>query len=256
MTGRAPQRRRPPARHAAPPRRRRRRSRLAGFLHASAVNGRLPAFLLAVGLSVLAGGFLFSADFTVRSVVVQGNALAYADSIVATSGALGQPLFRLDTEEVARRVAGHPAVASAEVSAEFPDRVVVRLRERVPVLAWQAGEQAVLVDQQGWVMALGFDPALPRVVQTAGDLPEVGTQLPPELVQAVQAVQERLGGRLTMIAYEPRLGLTAQLTEGRSVVLGGSERLPLKLNVLEAALSLPDRWSRLDLREPERPYYQ
>jgi len=256
MSERVSQRRYPPARHAAPPRRRRRRSRLAGFLHARAVHGRLPAFLLAVGLSVLGRGFLFSDDFVVRSVVVQGNALAFADSIVATSGALGQPVFRLDTEEVARRVAAHPAVASAEVRTEFPDRVVVRVQERVPVLAWQAGEQAVLVDQQGWVIALGFDPNLPRVVQTEGDLPRVGAQISPELIQAIQVVQERLGERLTMVAYEPRLGLTAHLTEGRTVVLGGSDRLPLKLNVLDAALSLPDHWSQLDLREPERPYYQ
>lgn len=245
-----------PLSRPAPARRRPRRSRLARFLRAGAVTGRLPAFLLAIGLSVLLAGFLFSADFTVRSVVVQGNALAYADSIVAASGALGQPLFRLDTEAVARRVAAHPAVASADVRAEFPDRVVVRLRERAPILVWQAGEQAVLVDRWGWAIASGYDPALPRVVQTEGERPRVGSQLPPALVQAVLAVHERLAERLTLVEYAPRLGLTVYLTEGRAVVLGDSDRLLLKLNVLEAALSLPDRWTRLDLREPERPYYQ
>lgn len=254
MTGRPPQPR--PRRRPAATRRRPRRSRLGGFLRAGAANGRLPAFLLAIGLSVLLFGFLFSDDFTVRRVVVQGNNLAYADSIVAASGALGQPLFRLDTEAIAERVAAHPAVASAEVAAELPDRVVVRLHERIPVVVWQRGDQAVLVDDFGWVMASGYDPELPRIVQTDGDLPEVGTQLPPKLIQATHAVRERLGSRLTLLEFAPKTGLTAHLEEGRSVVLGGSDRIPLKLNVLEAAMALPDRWTRLDVREPERPYYQ
>lgn len=236
--------------------RRPRRSRLGAFLRQSAVNGRLPALLLSIGLSVLTGGFLFSGDFSVRTVVVQGNSLAYADSVAEASGALGQSIFRLDTQEVAERVAAHPAVASVEVAAEFPNRIVVRLQERIPALVWQTGDQAVLVDERGWVIAEGFEPGLPRIVQVEGELPTPGTQLPPVLTAAVRAIEERLGERLAMLQYDRATGLAAQLTDGRSVIFGSTDRMPVKLAVVEAAESLEGPWTRLDVREPDRPYYQ
>ena len=231
-------------------------SRLGRFLRASAANGRLPAFLLSVGLTVLMFGFLFSHDFTVRSVVVRGNTSAYADSIVAASGALGQPIFRLDTDTVARRVAAYPAVAFAEVSAELPDRLVVQLHERTPVLNWQVGDKSVLVDDHGLVMAAGFDPKLTRIVQLQGTLPGVGTALPADLVAADRAIVDGLGKDVATVEYDRSTGLTARLTDGRDIVFGGSDRIPLKLNVARAALALPDPWMHLDVREPERPFYQ
>ncbi len=238
------------------PERRSRRARARTFARESIRNGRLPALLLSVGLAVLAAGFLTSSEFVVQRVIVQGNNLAYADSIVAASGALGQSVFRLDTEAVAQRVVAHPAVASAEVSTQFPDLVVVRLHERTPVLVWQTGQRAALVDQHGWVIAEGFDPKLPRVVQFQGNLPPVGRQVPPELVQAARVLGERLGPRLKTLEYDPSLGLVAHLADDRSVVFGTADRLPVKLSVLDAALGLAERWRRLDVREPDRPYYQ
>lgn len=202
-------------------------------------------------------GFLSSSDFDVRSVVVEGNTLAYADAIVSASGALGQPIFRLDTQEVARRVAAYPAVASAEVSARFPDRVVVQLHERVPVLVWQVGDAAVLVDAQGWVIAPGYEAKLPRVLQQGGKLPAAGTQLPGDLVQASAAITKRLGARLSALDYDTQAGLTAHLSDSRTIVFGSSDQMPLKLNVVDAVLSsIHDPWTKLDVREPERPYYQ
>lgn len=220
------------------------------------VTGRLPAFMLSVGLAVFAVGFLTSRDFVVRSVVVEGNQAAFAGSIVDASGALGQPIFQLDTAAVARRVASHPAVASASVSARFPDTIVVHLTERVPVLVWQVGERSVLADDHGWVIAEAYDAKLPRVYQPQGDLPAVGSQLPPERIQAALYITSQLGSALTSLQYDPTSGLTAQLSDSRAVVLGEADRLPLKLSVLDAALKLPDHWSRLDVREPDRPYYQ
>ena len=244
---------RPGARAAA---RRNRRQRFNGIVRRLIVTGRLPAFMLSVGLAVFTVGFLFSGDFVVRSVVVEGTKAAFAGSIVDASGALGQPIFRLDTQEVARRVAAHPAVASASVSTRFPDTVVVRLTERVPALDWQVGTRAVEADDHGWVIAEAFDPNLPRIYQAQGDLPEAGSQLPVGIVQAALVVTGKLSDTLSSLEYDPATGLTAQLKNGRAVILGDADRLPLKLSVLDAALKLPDRWTRLDVREPNRPYYQ
>lgn len=233
----------------------RRGSSLIGFIQRIIASGRLPAFLLSVGLGVIAYGFLFSQDFVVRSIVVQGNSLALADSIVSTSKALDQQIFRIDTQAVARRVAALPAVASVEVSAELPDRLIVRVHERVPVIIWQAGDEAMLVDQHGWVVAKGGDQNLPRVLQSEGNSPVVGSRIEPELVQAVQTVNERLGPQLMALEYDQTTGLTADFSDGHIAILGTPDKLPVKLNVLDAAMSIQDQWHRLDLREPDRPAY-
>jgi cell division protein FtsQ len=237
-------------------RRKPRRSRARGYFKAVSVNGRLPAFLLSVGLSVLVFGFLFSSDFPVRVVVVEGNKVAYADSIVERSGAMGQSVFTLDTGEVARRVAQHPAVASADVHAELPDTIVVKVTERIPVLVWQTGDQAVLVDEHGGVIATGDDKSLPRVIQTSGKGPIPGDQLPADIVQAATYLTKQMGSSLSALGYDSTTGLTAQLSNGRTVVLGSGDRIPLKLSVMSAALKMSEQWSRLDVREPDRPFYQ
>lgn len=237
-------------------RRRTHKTRLGDFLRAGAANGRLPAFLLSVGLSVFVFGILFSSDFTVDTVVVEGNKATYADSIVAQSQVLGAQIFRLDTTDVARRVTAHPAVASADVSARFPGKVTIRLTERVPALVWQVGDRAVLVDEFGWVIAEGNDPALTRIFQRQGNLPPPGTRISAETIQAARFLFERLGPSLASLEFEETNGLSAILNDGRSVVIGEAERVPLKLSVLNAALGLANHWTRLDVREPDRPYYQ
>lgn len=237
-------------------RRRPRRARARGYFKSVSINGRLPAFLLSVGFSVLVFGFLFSADFPVRVVVVQGNKVAYADSIVERSGAMGQSVFTLDTAEVARRVAQHPAVASADVYAELPDTIVVNVTERIPTLVWQTGNEAVLVDERGGVIAVGDDKSLPHVRQTSGDSPVPGNRVPADIVQAASYLTKALGSSLTALGYDSTTGLTAQLSGGRTVVLGTGDRIPLKMSVVSAALKMPERWSKLDVREPDRPFYQ
>lgn len=236
----------------APPR----RGRLLAFIADTSASGRLPAFLLAVGLTVLLVAFLFSNTFNVRSVIVHGNQLTYADSIVGASGAIGTSVFRLDSQRVAERIAHYPAVASADVSIEFPDRVVIDVHERVPAMVWQVGDKAVLVDPDGWVIATGYDPKLPRVVQEKGTLPKVGSQFPAGIVSAVEAIRQQLGAKLATLAFDQQHGLTAYLADGRSVVFGSQEQVGLKLSVLKAAMALPDHWSKLDVSEPQRPYYQ
>lgn len=244
----------------APPGRSRRSARRSAgarvVFHTWVVTGRLPAFLLAVGLSVFAAGFLWSGDLLVRAVVVEGNKAAFADSIVAQSGALGQPIFTLDTAAVAQRVAAHPAVALAEVSTRFPDTAVIKLTERVPALVWQVGDRAVVADESGWVIAEAFDPGLPRIYQAQGDLPAPGSQLPAQAPQAAEAIGVRLGKSLASLQYDPLTGLSAQFRDGRQVIFGDADRLPLKLSVLDAALKLDVSWTRLDVRDPNRPYVQ
>lgn len=66
----------------------------------------------------------------------------------------GGNVFRLDTGPLEAALAALPAVASAEVSISLPDAaVVVRIEERVPVLAWQVGDERFIADPDGAIFA-------------------------------------------------------------------------------------------------------
>jgi cell division protein FtsQ len=231
------------------------RGRLRRYTAQLVRTGRLPALVLGAGLAVLLFGIVTSTDFTVQTVTIRGNSLAYADSVVAASGALGQPIFHLDTEDVATRVASHPAVASAEVSAVLPDQVIVRVVERTPALVWQTGDRAVVADQYGWVLAETYDPELPRVFQARGELPAVGSRLEADLVAAALTLYDTYGAEPT-IEYHQTRGITLHLTNEQVVVLGDAGRLPLKLAVVDAMRGQAGTWARLDVRDPDRPSYQ
>jgi cell division protein FtsQ len=218
-------------------------------------SGRLPALLVTLAGLLLLYGLLLSGDYVVASVVVEGARIGNPQEIAATSRAFGQPIFELNPDDAARRVARLPYVETASVRASFPDKVEIVVVERVPVVTWQVNGQAFLVDARGNVLLAGRAPDLPSAV-VEGDTPVVGGAVDQARVATVVAVREALGDRLDELRWTASDGLIAQLANGRVVVFGDAERIPRKLAVLETVASSPASWSVLDLREPDRPYYK
>lgn len=83
----------------------------------------------------------------------------------------GGNVFRLDTGPLAAALRALPGVADASVSVQLPDAaVVVRVEERVPVLAWQAGGTRYIADGQGVIFAtLADDGILPPGIAVIED---------------------------------------------------------------------------------------
>ncbi len=248
-----------PAKHRAresTPRRRRRSMSLRERTLDLVRTGRLPAFLLSVGLGVILFAFAVSDDFRVDTVVIRGNTIAYADSIVERSDAIGRSIFRVDTNEIANRVASHPAVATARIRAELPDRVIVEVTEREPAIVWQTGDQVVLVDEYGWVLAHGEADHVPRVVELEGSLPQPGAQIDPRKVAAAAFLLGELGSS-SVLEFDEIDGFVVHLADDeRVVMLGDPEDLPVKITALDAVRDMDVEWTRLDVRDPERPVYQ
>lgn len=127
-------------------------------------------------LGMLASGFLFT---FVTGPTAFG--LARTDLPVlqwtdpeAVRAALNVPdganVFRFDTAPLVAALRALPGVASAEVSVQLPDAVlVVRIDERVPVLAWQVGHTSYIADREGVIFAIvadgGTAPAGIAVIQ-------------------------------------------------------------------------------------------
>jgi len=83
----------------------------------------------------------------------------------------GTNVVQLDTAPLEAAVRTLPAVADAEVSVALPDAaLVVRIEERVPVLAWQVDDQRYIADASGAIFAIvDRDATLPTGVAVIDD---------------------------------------------------------------------------------------
>ena len=99
-------------------------------------------------------GATASSAFATRAIDVEG-ATWTSDGEVTRALAVDRDanLFALRTSELAARLTGLPAVASATVEVALPDRLRVVVVERTPILVWRVGERDLLLDRDGLLFA-------------------------------------------------------------------------------------------------------
>jgi cell division septal protein FtsQ len=133
-------------RRARRPRIRRVSARLSGT-RAAALLG-----LLLSGASIY--GVTASSAFTLREIEVPALRYTSPIAIRATLAVRqGANLFSLATESLAQPLLEMSGIAAARVEVGLPDRLVVRVEEREPILVWQVGARRFLVDRRGVLFA-------------------------------------------------------------------------------------------------------
>lgn len=230
--------------------------RLAAWFESILRTGRLPAFLIAAGCGVVVYGFLFSGDYAVSDVVVDGVELSDPAEVAARASVMGISVFRVDPERAAEEIAALPYVHRVSVQAEYPSSVRIEIVEREPVLAWQAENGLALLDERGNVLKIVNGAELP-VIQGEGTAIEPGDQVPVKRVTAVLAVHDQLGDDVDLLTWSSLDGLTVRLPDKRTVIFGNPDEMPLKLTLYRELLGvIEEPWTVLDLREPDRPAYK
>jgi hypothetical protein len=155
-------------------------------------------------LGMLATGFLFTfatgpTAFGVSRTDLPTLRWTGPETVAATLALPpGINVFQLDTAPLEAALRTLPAVADAEVSVALPDAaLVVRIEERQPVLAWQAGDQRFIADGTGAIFAIAdADAALPAGVAVVDDRRRgagVGLQIGGHLDAVDVDVATRLG---------------------------------------------------------------
>jgi cell division protein FtsQ len=90
------------------------------------------------------------AQFAVKDIVVEGRQQTSRDSIYAALGAnAGAPIFTFDPHAAQQRLAKLPWVQSATVERILPNKILIRLVERMPMARWQHEGKTVVIDDQG-----------------------------------------------------------------------------------------------------------
>jgi cell division protein FtsQ len=185
-------------------------------LAARPANGGGPwraAFFVVAAVAIVAGlawALLGSSLLVVRSVRVTGTHLVSRAEVLRVARIRpGTPLIRVNTAAVARRVEQIRQVQSARVTRDWPDTIVIAVRERSPALAVASNGRFDLIDKFGVVVRQTSrrPPRMPLLaVAPAGALrgsPAVRaaatalSELPPRARREVRAVDAPSAGAIT-----------------------------------------------------------
>jgi len=193
--------------------------------------------LAAVGVVGAAAWILFGSPLlVVRSVTVSGSRLVPRSEILASSGVqLGTPLIRVNTARAAARIEQITQVRSVQVTRSWPNRLVIVVRERTPVLVLPAfGGGYDLADAHGVV--------LQRVARRPADLPLYPTVAPegalrgdPDLTAAAAVLGElpaQLRRSVISITAPHPDQVTLRLAGGVTVLWGDTGRAAIKAREL------------------------
>ncbi|MGH2407331.1 MAG: cell division protein FtsQ/DivIB [Candidatus Limnocylindrales bacterium] len=179
----------------------------AGATPARRTAARALAALVMLATTAAVYGLTVASAFALSADGLSVHGAAYTDeatvlrSLGLDSGARPN-LFALDSARLAAALRAQPAIDTTRsdavsVRVVLPNRLVVEVHERQPILAWQVGQQRFLADSQGVLMAAAeatAAPVLPTIVDVrvlAGRL-HVGGQL-----DAVDLAVARLIGAIS-----------------------------------------------------------
>lgn len=207
---------------------------------------RWPLLAAAVAvLVVLAWLIGYSSVLGARSVSVSGEHRVSSGQILAAARIRhGEPLARLDTAAVRSRIAAIPAIRTVTVHVSYPSTVDIRVTERTAVGYRPAAAGAVLVDAADVEFATvpHAPPGLPELAGT-GDRAR-------SLAAATVAAALPVGfaGAVAQIAVPTLQSITLTLTDGRTVLWGGTDRSAEKAKLVPVLVHQPGRY--FDVSDP------
>ncbi|TCP45408.1 cell division protein FtsQ [Tamaricihabitans halophyticus] len=213
---------------------------------------RWVALLVLLGVLGVAYLLLFSGVLGVRSVEVDGTTgLSKHEVRAAAEVPMGQPMLRVDTDELATRVVDKlPRAATAEVSRSWPSTLQIQVTERVPIAIFEADDGPRLVDKH----SVAFKPAgdvpkgLPRLELDAVS-PE--DRISTAVIKSLRSMPEGLRGKVTSMTADTPGSVEFRLADGKLVRWGNAADGERKAAVLAALLQ--QRGKIFDVSSPELP---
>ena len=212
------------------------------------------AFFALAALAIVAGAvwaLLGSSLLVVRSVTVTGlRMVPRAEVLRAAAIKPGTPLVRLDTAAVTRRVERIIQVQSAQVSRDWPDSVVITVRERTPVLAVASPGGFALIDRFGVVVshAARIPPRMTLLASAPDQASLRGSAAVQAAVTVLRQLPPRIHGLVRAVAATSPSAVTLDLRNGITIVWGGTDRPAAK--AAELALLMRAKASSYDLSDP------
>lgn len=194
----------------------------------------------------------------VREVRVEGATSVNAEEIEkALAEFSGVPLALVDENDVLRSLEAFPLIQRLAVERVPPSTLVVRIQERIPVIALEAGDSVKLYDAAG--VLVGDVAERPEGVPLGGE--GMRTTSSKGFLAASQVVRDMPGSlRAQLVSVSATSGqdVTFTLANGVEVFWGNPEETKRKSLVLETMLaSLEGREvSHIDVSSTESPIFK
>nr|WP_243732049.1 FtsQ-type POTRA domain-containing protein [Nocardioides ochotonae] len=192
----------------------------------------------------------FSSWLSVEGVEVRGTSVLDAAEVTeAAQVPDGQALVSVDLAGVEARVEALAPVLDAQVTRQWPDRVLVEVEERTAI---------AVVELAGRVRGMDADGVLFRdYPKVPGDLPRVlaasgiDSEALRESAAVVAALPDDLAATVDHVEVESIDRISFVLRDEREVLWGSAEETELKAQVLPALLR--QEGSVFDISVPARP---
>lgn len=213
------------------------------------------AAVVAVSLVVLSIWLVFfSSVLAVEGADVEGARLLSDEQVrQAADVPTGTPLARVDVDAMTDKLEELPAVAAADVSRKWPDKVLIKVRERVAVATVTGGGRFRGMDENG-VVFRDFrtrPKALPWIKVDPAIDAETREEVLAEGAAVVSALPGHVARRVGHVEVTSIDQISLHLRDGRTVVWGSADQSADKGKVL--AVLLEQEAQVYDVSVPGQP---
>ena len=213
--------------------------------------------------------FMWSdSDLLVSAVDLRGAQRLDAAAVEAVIKVVGSSIFSIETDSIYALLRQQfPELQSVNVSVGFPAKVIVRVEERAPVLAWEQAGLTVWVDAAGVsFISQGNDESLIQVTALEAP-PTLGGEnyaqhqlIRSEMVRAIQDLS-RIAPQGAPLIYDPRLGFGWTDPGGWQAFFGQdgqnmTQRLAVYLAILSELSSRNLAPTLISVAQLHAPYYR
>lgn len=195
---------------------------------------KVVAGLVALVLLLVAGVYFFPV-VKVSSIEVAGteNADASAVKEAADSG-MNANMFRVNTGQIAGKVAQVPWVKQVTVSRAWPTTLKVEVQEHQPVAYFREGQDISAVDDSGTVFLKGVDPkGAKEITNVKGD----DAKAIAAAVTAIKSLHPKVREGLERVEAKTAESLVLYFPEGKAVTWGSAERADEKAEATRVVLT-------------------
>lgn len=173
------------------------------------------------------------------------------------------PVFTVDPRQIAEQLESYPEVSSVEVAVEWPNKVVIQLIERKPVVAWDDGGRMWWLCDDG--VAFLEREALPGMVLVVSDEHVLQIQddplaqvIDPEVLRSAMTLSALLA-EVGSLRFELESGFVLEDIRGWKAYFGADgdmdEKARVYIRIAELLQEQTRQASMVSVVDPSSPYY-
>jgi len=210
----------------------------------------------------------------VNAAEISGNQRLSGGEINAALSIIGHPIISaIPTQIEANLLDAFPDLAVVEAHIAFPNRVIVSVTERMPLIAWYQNGTLAWIDSDGVafpprgqstnlinIIATGNPPQVQPDLHDANAIPPSSAFMEATMVQAILNLSAQIPEGGSMI-YDTTYGLGWEDLRGWKVFFGQkTDDVPLKQKVYQAIVAtLANQGihpSLISVEYPDAPFYR